>query len=67
MKAFFENEFRRLFGEKFLLLTKAEVIERQLFGTATPRELFKDMLGDYIAIATDTLSICLKARTTARR
>ena len=62
-KAFFEKEFNRLFGEKFLLLTKEEVIERQLFGTAAPRELFKDMLGNYIAIATDTLSICIKDQT----
>ena len=62
-KAFFEKEFNRLFGEKFLLLTKEEVIERQLFGTAAPRELFKDMLGNYIAIATDTLSICSKDQT----
>ena len=62
-KAFFEKEFNRLFGEKFLLLTKEEVIERQLFGTAAPRELFKDMLGNYIAIATDTLSICIRDQT----
>jgi hypothetical protein len=62
-KAFFENEFRRLFGEKFLLLTKAEVIERQLFGTAEPSRQFTGKLGDYIAIATDTLSICFKDQT----
>ena len=56
-KEFFEKEFERLFGDKFILMPKEELIERKLMGTGTPHELFSSMLGDYIAIAISNLSI----------
>ena len=56
-KEFFENEFNRLFGDRFLLMTTEEAIARDLFGTGKHHKEFRGMLGDYIAIATDNLSI----------
>lgn len=57
MKEQFETEFRKAFGDKFLLLTKEEVKEKQLFGTGTDHERFDEMLGDYLAVAVSDLSI----------
>ena len=56
-KEFFEKEFERLFGDKFILMPKEELIERKLMGTGTPHKMFNSMLGDYIAIAISNLSI----------
>ena len=56
-KDVFEAEFRKEFGDKFLLLTMNEAIERNLFGTGAHHENFRGMLGDYLAIATGNLSI----------
>lgn len=53
----FESEFRKEFGDKFLLWTKQEVLDRQLFGTGIEHTCFRDMLGDYLAIAVEDLSI----------
>ena len=56
-----KREFRKLFnsiyGGKFDLLTKEEVLERKLFGTGTEHPKFRDMLGDYIAVATDDVTL----------
>ncbi|MBQ9120386.1 MAG: alkaline phosphatase family protein [Lachnospiraceae bacterium] len=57
MEEIFAERFRREFGEKFLLLTKREVKERKLFGTGTEHARFDEMLGDYLAVAVDDLSI----------
>ena len=56
-KDLFEKEFNRQFGDKFMLLTAEEVLERKLMGTAAPRNDLRGYLGDYIAIATSDLSI----------
>jgi len=56
-KEIFAREFQKAFGDKFLLLTKEEVIARGLFGNGTPHALFASMLGDYLAVATGNLSI----------
>ena len=56
-KEFFESEFNRLFGDRFLLMPMEEVIERRLMGTGKQHEQFRAMLGDYLAIATGDLSI----------
>ncbi len=53
----FEELFRKEFGEKFLLFTKEEVRSRQLFGIGVEHLQFNDMLGDYLAVAIDDLSI----------
>lgn len=54
----FLREFQKEFGEKFLLLSKEEVIRKQLFGSDAEHPSFRDMLGDYLAIAVSDLTIC---------
>jgi len=53
----FVEEFQKEFGKKFRLFSKQEVIENQLFGPGTEHVSFRDMLGDYLAVAIDNLSI----------
>lgn len=53
----FEKEFKREFGDKFLLWTKEEVLAKKIFGTGKEHSDFRNMLGDYLAIAVDDLSI----------
>ena len=56
-KDFFEKEFNRLFGEKFILMPTEEVIAKNLMGIGKHHKMFRSMLGDYIAIATSDLAI----------
>jgi len=56
-KEFFEKEFEKEFGNKFLLMPMEEVLKKDLFGTGKHHKNFRSMLGDYLAIATDNLSI----------
>ncbi|MDE7362709.1 MAG: alkaline phosphatase family protein [Oscillospiraceae bacterium] len=49
--------FKEHFDGKFMLMSKAEVKERQLFGKGAPHPHFDGMLGDYIAVAIDDVSI----------
>lgn len=53
----FKHEFQKEFGDKFLLWTKQEVLDSHLFGTGQEHRYFRDMLGDYLAIAIDDLTI----------
>ena len=53
----FEREFCKEFGDKFLLWTKREVLDTHLFGTGKEHTCFRDMLGDYLAIAINDLTI----------
>lgn len=53
----FEREFRREFGDQFLLCTREEFLMRKLFGTGKEYPSFRGMLGDYLAIAVDQLTI----------
>lgn len=57
MKEQFEREFKKEFGEKFLLFTKAEVKKERLFGPGKEHPQFDSMLGDYLAVAVSDLSI----------
>lgn len=47
----FKNEFNKLFGNGFILLSKQEVLDKKLFGNGVPNEKFYSCLGDYIALA----------------
>lgn len=49
--------FAEHFGDKFMLMSKAEVIKRQLFGKGVPHPRLNEMLGDFIAVAVGDLSI----------
>lgn len=53
----FEKEFQKEFGEKFLLWRKEKVLKEKLFGTGKEHPVFSTMLGDYLAIAMDDVSI----------
>ena len=53
----FEEEFYRQFGNDFILLTTEEVLEKKLFGTSEEHVCFRDMLGDYLAVAVGDLAI----------
>lgn len=57
MEGQFVTEFRKEFGNQFLLLSKEEIKSKGLFGPGDEHEKFDEMVGDYIAIATDDLSI----------
>ena len=57
MEEQFVSEFNRRFSEKFRLFTKAEVLENKLFGRGAEHPAFRDMLGDYLAVATGDLCI----------
>ena len=59
-KELFKAEFQKEFGGEFLLMPVEEAIEKKLFGTGKPHKHFRSMLGDYLAIATGTLSIYFK-------
>lgn len=52
-----KTAFAEHFDGKFMLMSKAEVKERQLFGKGTPHPRFDEMLGDYIAVAISDISI----------
>ncbi len=53
----FEAEFQKEFGGRFLLWTKERVLNEQIFGTGNEHPCFRDMLGDYLAIAIDDVSV----------
>lgn len=53
----FEALFREYFGDAYVLLTKEEVLSLGLFGPASPRQAVRDMIGDYVAVATGSLTI----------
>lgn len=50
-KQLFVELFNKYFGNDFDLYSKTEVIESELFGTGNENEIFRDALGDYLAIA----------------
>lgn len=47
----FIKEFNKNFGEEFKLYPKSEIIEHHLFGYGEENELFREAIGDFIAIA----------------
>ena len=53
----FPKIFKETFKDKLLLLTKEEIIEQKLFGIGKEHKIFRDSLGDYIAIAVSDESI----------
>lgn len=57
METKFIYEFNKLFKDDFILLTKEEVLEKELFGTGNESPKFKDFLGDFLAISTSNTTI----------
>lgn len=48
----FVTRFQAAFGDAYLLLSREEVLSRELFGPGTPHPKIDDFLGDYLACAT---------------
>ena len=57
MEKQFEERFQVRFGSCFLLMSRAEVLERHLLGTGENHEKLCGMLGDYLAVATGDVAI----------
>lgn len=53
----FYNVFMKHFKNDFLLLSKQEVLEQNLFGNGKNHPRFKDFLGDYLAVGISDVSI----------
>ena len=53
----FRKEFESTFGDKFLLLSHEEVIEKKLFGEGTEHSRVEEFLGDFLAISTGKWSL----------
>ena len=49
--------FRKAFGDKFVLLTREEVLSTRLFGIGNDRDGFADMIGDFVAVAVSDTSV----------
>lgn len=49
----FKTEFNSKYKDIYLLMTKADILESELFGTGDKHQLIDMFLGDYIAVAID--------------
>lgn len=58
-----ETAFTAQFGNDYVLLTKEEVLIGKLFGNGEPHPRTEDFIGDYLAVATGTVSIDVAQRT----
>ncbi|MBQ3498876.1 MAG: alkaline phosphatase family protein [Clostridia bacterium] len=56
----FKNEFNKLFGNDFRLLTKEEVFEQHLFGFGKTHARAYDFVGDFLAVATGEKSLFIE-------
>ena len=53
----FPEIFKKAFGDKFLLMTREEVLETKLFGPGKDHPLLKEFIGDYVALAISDTTI----------
>lgn len=56
MTGVFEEEYKENFSKWFEMFTKKEVYDYHIFGYGTPHQLFDELLGDYLLVATDKYS-----------
>ena len=56
----FKEEFNRYFADDFILLTKEEVFDKNIFGSGTPHPRAYDFIGDFLAVATGEKSLFIK-------
>lgn len=57
MHAQFERAFAQAFGDAFVLMPRAQVLDSRLLGTGEDHPLLARMLGDYLALAVKDVSI----------
>lgn len=50
-RAQFKEKFYKAFGKNFLLLSKAEVLDGELFGDGQAHRKFGELIGDFLAVA----------------
>ena len=53
-KTNFKEQFNKFFGNEFLLFTKEEAFEKNIFGLGTSHSKTLDFVGDFLACATGT-------------
>lgn len=53
----FAAAFEKYFGDGYVLFTRQQVLERELFGQGTPHPRAGGFIGDYIGVATGPFSI----------
>lgn len=53
----FKEEFNKVFGGSFKLMTKEEVFAENLLGYGTAHKKTKDFVGDYLAVATSNVML----------
>lgn len=56
----FRNEFNSHFGDDFILMTKEEVFEKNIFGFGKPHLRTYGFVGDFLAIATGEKSLFIE-------
>ncbi|MGN0447888.1 MAG: alkaline phosphatase family protein [Acutalibacteraceae bacterium] len=60
MLEYFRDEFNRIFGNDFKLMTKEEVFAENLFGFGKPHSKAYDFVGDFLAVATGEKSLFIE-------
>ena len=53
----FEENFHKLLGDSFVLMTHQEAVESGLFGKGKPHARFEDFIGDYLAVAVSDVQL----------
>jgi len=48
----FKDVFEETYGKHFILLSKAEILDKKLFGEGKKHKMFDHFIGDYMSIAT---------------
>ena len=56
----FKEEFNKVFGNSFRLMTKEEVLSENLLGYGIAHNKTKDFIGDYLAVATSNVILNFK-------
>ncbi len=56
----FKEEFNKIFGSSFNLMTKEEVFSENLLGYGTAHHKTKDFIGDFFAVATSNVMLNIK-------
>ena len=56
-KTQFKEAFNRHFGDVFLLLSKAELLDKKLLGVEKNHDRLEKMLGDFLAVHQQSLSM----------
>ena len=56
----FEQAFRRAFGQHFILMTTEEFLEEGFLGPGAEHPSLRTMLGDYMALATDSSCLAMQ-------